>query len=421
MPESFRAAGYQTAMIGKWHLGHTQGQQHPNARGFDYYYGHLNTAIDYWSHSRRKGLDWQRNGESVDEEGYVTDLQAADAARVIRERDKSRPLFLYVAFNAPHNPMQAPEDLVEKYKGLPDNPEGAGYLNALGQVTPRLKEQFDRFRRIYGGMVHSMDAAVGEVLKALDDEGIADDTIVLFMSDNGGFNIFGGNNHPLRGQKAQTFEGGIRVAAALRWPKGIAAGGVAEQTLSTMDIFPTLASATGVTPGNTLALDGTDHWRRIRDRTEVEREDDLFFVSEVPIPGHVFFGVRHKQWKLVQVERPGGLPLVTHLFDIVGDPNEEKDLASSQPEMVRELSARLAAWKKLHPPDGLRRHPGPHPGWRPPRDWARAMLPEEELQSETESDFLNEGMGDDEAAAAGVFIYLTPEERAAMRKRESSH
>jgi len=419
MPESFRAGGYQTAMIGKWHLGHTQGQQHPNARGFDYYYGHLNTAIDYWSHSRRKGIDWQRNGESVEEDGYVTDLQAADAARVIRERDKSRPLFLYVAFNAPHNPMQAPEQLLQKYEALPDDPMGAGYMDALGRMTPRLKAQFDQFRRVYGAMVHSMDDAVGQVLKALDDEGIADDTIVLFMSDNGGFNIFGGNNRPLRGQKAQAFEGGIRVAAALRWPKGVMAGGSVKQTLSTMDIFPTLASATGVTPQNTLTLDGVDHWRRIRDQTQVEREDDLFFVSEVPIPGHVFFGVRHEQWKLVQVERPGGLPLVTHLFDIGRDPNEENDLAPDQPEIVAALSDRLASWKKLHPADGLRRHAGPHPGWRPPRDWAHAMLPAEDLRAATESDFLREGMGDDEAAA-GVFIYFTPEERAAMREAASS-
>ena len=416
MPESFRAAGYQTALVGKWHLGHVNGRLHPNARGFDEFYGHLNTAIDYWTHSRRKGRDWQRNGETLDERGrYATDLQGQGAARIIRERDEDKPLFLYVAFNAPHNPMQAPEELIEKYAHLPKD---EGYLSAIEPVPESRRAGFARFRRIYAAMVDSMDRAVGQILQALDDEGIADQTIVLFASDNGGFNIFGASNAPLKGQKAQTWEGGIRVNALLRYPKRVEAGGVRRETISMMDVFPTLAAATGIEVEASAALDGVDRWESIASGDETPREGALYFVSEVPIPGLVFSAALEGRWKRVRIERPGGLPTLSHLYDLERDPNEARDVSAAEAAVAKRLDAQLDQWLQLHPPTGLRRSPAPHPGWEPPMDWASAVLPKEDTQSESVSDFLDEGDGRrDRAESTRMFIPMTDAERRALAER----
>jgi arylsulfatase A-like enzyme len=415
MPESFRAAGYQTAVVGKWHLGHTAQTYHPNQRGFDHFYGHLNTAIDYWTHARRKGIDSQHNGETVRREGYLTDLQGADAAAVIRNRDPKRPLFLYVPFNAPHNPMQAPEDLIEKYKALSDHTGSPGFLAAVSPVQGKLREHFARQRQIYAAMVDSMDQAIGEILKALDDEGIADNTLVLFSSDNGGFNIFGGDNMPLKGQKTQSFEGGVRVSAAMRWPGKLAAGGKSLQMMTAMDVFPTLVDATGISANNSLPLDGISRWSALQSGTATPRTKDLFLVSEVPVPGQFFYAAYSGPWKLVEVDRPGSLPTLHYLYRYEEDPYENQDLAQSHPQVVADLAARLAQWRKLEPQNGLRRHPGPHPGWQPPRDWAQAIQPMSNLRAGTISDFA----ADSQVAQGGqrnVLLHLTEQEQAAMQK-----
>src|SRR5262245_34403921 len=170
--DAFRAAGYQTAIVGKWHLGHTQAHQLPNARGFDFFYGHLHTQTDYYTHTRAGGHDLQRNGQSLDDQGYLTHLERREAVRWLRERDKRRPFFLYLPFTAPHSPMEAPEATIARYQALPEQ----GY------------------RRIYAAMVDEMDQAIAEVLATLDAEGIARDTIVFFASDNGGFHGYGRHN-----------------------------------------------------------------------------------------------------------------------------------------------------------------------------------------------------------------------------------
>src|SRR5574340_869323 len=268
MPQTFRAAGYQTAAFGKWHLGHAHRSHHPNMRGFDHFYGHMNGAIDYFTHLRDGGIDWQRNGRSVREEGYSTDLIAAEAVRFIRARDRSRPLFLYVPFNAPHAPLMAPEQIIAKY-------------NRVEQKN----------RRVYAAMVDAMDAAVGRVLEALRGEG---DTLAVFLSDNGG--VGAGRNNPLRAGKATTFEGGRRVPAVLHW-QGVVQPRVSEQVGTVMDIFPTLAAAAGVKPAGEKTLDGKSLLCAARAVSAFARED-VFIASG---PGNrIYHALRLGDWKLVQ-------------------------------------------------------------------------------------------------------------------------
>lgn len=379
--ESLKAAGYQTAIVGKWHLGQAHVLHTPNRRGFDHFYGHLVGAIDYYEHSRSGGIDWQRNGETVREEGYTTDLFGEEAVRLIQERDLAKPLFLYVPFNAPHSPLQAPEALVERYAGLSSEPNVRAYRAFIEGVAKRLGMSLERAARItnppgdapravFAAMVHSMDLAVGRILGALDEAGLADDTIVLFFSDNGGHISLGASNQPLRGEKSTVFEGGIRVPASIRWPAALEGGRKVEQTITALDVFPTLLAAAGVEPRNELPLDGVNRWLQIEGAKPVA-------------PGEVFFGVngvagrqealRHDRWKLIRsLGFEGGEPEVM-LFDVEGDPTEVDDLAGKQPERVADLLARLDRWVRLDAPGASQGVHWPHPGWIPPLDYNAAV------------------------------------------------
>jgi len=345
MPQSFKAAGYSTAITGKWHLGHARASFMPNARGFDHAYGHVNGAIDYYTHIRDGGLDWHRNGRSVREEGYSTDLLAGEAARLIENRDRNRPLFLYLPFNAPHTPLQAPQALLDKYASITD---------------PR--------RRTFAAMVDSLDQGVGRVLAALDKSGMADNTMVLFFSDNGGPTGQGARNAPLRGAKNTTFEGGIRVPAILRWPARLKPG-VSSQTMTVLDLFPTLAAAAEVRPRNKRPFDGRNLWLPIRDGRAEPRED-LFFVTESQYT--VWYAVFHKEWKLVrEISRQDGVTR-DHLFRIAEDPKEENNHAPRFPEVVSDLSGRIDRWRAQHPYNGVRFAAQAPAGWQAPAQWAEA-------------------------------------------------
>ncbi len=364
LPQSFRAAGYQTFMAGKWHVGQTEPSYLPQRRGFDHFYGFLGGFVDYYKHSRARGggVDWQRNGKSVTEEGYSTDLLADEAIRLVQKRDKSKPFLLYLSFNAAHTPYAAPKELIEKYKSI-DNES----------------------RRVYAAVVDAMDMAIGRVLKTIDDEGIRKQTLVLYFNDNGGAGGRGGgsaprrggpsgrrrggagggaaSNKPLKGGKGTVQEGGIRVAAVMRWPDVLEAGRKSTQVMSVLDLLPTLTTAAGIETGNTKPLDGTDLWSAIRGGKEIEH------------PGFVMGNrrsamIQRGPWKLVQGggrgRRPGGRPggdaeeNTTRLFRIADDPAEEHDLAAENPELVRDLQARLEKLTKLLPENdgrGRRRRP----------------------------------------------------------------
>jgi len=345
MPQSFQVAGYFTAITGKWHLGHAQAKFMPNARGFDHAYGHVNGAIDYYTHIRDGGLDWHRNGKSVREEGYSTDLLAAEAVRLIENRDPKRPLSLYLPFNAPHAPLQAPQALIDKYSAIADKP-----------------------RRIHAAMVEALDSAVGRVLAALEKAGIADNTILFFFSDNGGPTGQGARNTPLRAGKNTTFEGGMRVPAILRWPARLKPG-VSAQVMTAEDVFPTLAAAADVKARNQLPFDGRNLWSAIRNG-RAEAREDLFFATESQ--STIYLAIFRKEWKLVrEIARQDGHTR-EHLFRLEHDPGEKENLAERYPEVVRDLAARLGRWRAVHPFNGVRFSSEPPPGWKAPELWAEA-------------------------------------------------
>lgn len=397
MSEAFRDAGYQTALIGKWHLGHAQEQLLPNARGFDHFYGHLHTEVGYYPpFGILGGKDFQRNGESIEEEGYESDLLAREAVRFIEQRDADRPFFLYVPFIAPHEPLAAPPELVEKYADFEDQRGPARSPSASFAAAARLVGMESR-RALYAAVVEAMDQAIAKILNALDEQGIADDTIVLFFSDNGATRVpgrGGGDNAPLRGGKAETYEGGIRVVSLLRWPGQVEKGSQLDQLVTVMDVFPTLASAAGVPTGDTRELDGLDMWPAIHDGREVDRDELVHFGSEIPRYGSFNFAALDGKWKLVQwVEQdPLSTTVRNELFRIDEDPGEYNDLAQLHPERVQEMAESIARWRSLYPLNGTRARISSPPGWLPPRDWATYPQPSSKLLDEpVESMAPNEG------------------------------
>ncbi len=314
LPQAFRDAGYQTWMFGKWHLGGNadnakSGEEYrPYRRGFDYFYGFLHGAIDYYDHTRKDlgQLDWQRNGTPVEEEGFTTDLLVDDAIRRLKERDTGKPFLMYLAFNAVHGPLEPP---------------------------PSAKDLSRREKRpILTANLEHLDAGIARLLAVIDDAGLRESTIVLFFGDNGGQLSQGASNAPLRGEKGGVFEGGIRVPAAIRWPGVLRPSGPSAQFVSVMDLFPTLCAAAGIPTGVEGPLDGVNLWPALASGTPVEHPAFVMGTREV--------ACIRAPWKLV---RPGGnaAPMLFHLID---DPNETKDLAAEHPEIVEQLSKEIAAY-----------------------------------------------------------------------------
>ena len=190
----------------------------PAQPGFHTFYGHAGRGIDCFRRTTSGLYDWQRNGKLARDEGYSTSLIANETIRVILGLDTECPFFLYVAFNAPHTLLQAPHEYVERYVGI----------------------ERER-RRMLAAMVMCMDAAIGRILRALESEGVADDTLVVFLSDNGGLLATdgGADNSPLRGERTQTWDGGIRPPVALHWPGVVEGGGVIDTLITVHDWIPT--------------------------------------------------------------------------------------------------------------------------------------------------------------------------------------
>ncbi len=317
LPRTLKSAGYQTMLVGKWHLG---ASSHPLNSGFDNFYGFLGPEIDYYAHTSRNGqVDWQRNGKTTQEAGYSTFLFADEAAYLIEEREYSRPFFLQISFNAPHFPFAAPPEYEAKYPSL--------RRPAATRVA----------------MIDALDNAIGRILETLDEQGLRQNTLVIFLSDNGADQA--GRNSPFRGSKGSTFEGGIHVPCLIRWPQEIAAGSVCEQPVTAQDLYPTLVAASGLSLENEKELDGRNRWPSIRSGNE--QSDGPFLISAA---NSALFD---ENWKFIETENGK-----TMLFEIIKDPAEAHDLISEQPAIAERLQTRLSEMRQAFPPVSSRRPPG---------------------------------------------------------------
>ena len=313
---ALQAAGYHTALFGKWHLGEPHAYQ-PLQRGFDEFYGFLSGMHDYFSaEDAHWGPMVEGNAEPVELDQYLTFELADRASDFIRRcAATDEPFFVWLSFNAPHTPMQAPEAYLAKTWHL------------SGELRP-----------VYAAMVMAMDDAVGEVLDTLQATGQADNTLVLFLSDNGGAMIpgsarNGAQNEPLRGAKAQLWEGGIRVPFFISWPARIAPGQISDQVVSALDIFPTFAYlGEAETPDN---LEGMNLTPFLVGETDELGERELFWR---------FYGtnkaVRRGDTKWTKVSDKEGL------FDLSEDIGESTDLSASKAEALRRLKQDWQRWHK---------------------------------------------------------------------------
>jgi arylsulfatase A-like enzyme len=338
LPAALRDAGYTTAITGKWHLGNAAPEYLPTARGFDHQYGFYLGSIDHFTHEREGGLDWHRDDHALRETGYETDLIAAEAERLILQQPAERPLFLYVAFGAPHTPLQAPESQLARNAAITD-----------------------KRRHAYASMITAMDDGIGRIIAALDKRRMRERTLVIFCSDNGG-NLPAASNTPLRDQKGSVYEGGVRVPAFASWPGRIPAGSVVQQPLHMVDWPVTLRRLAGAADPTT-AVDGRDLWAALLGDAKPVHEEIL--LNAAPGTG----ALRRGNWKLVvngqlrfKNESPGpkfswadllrdsGLDPVLaqreqiELFDLAADPTESRDLAAQRPDVVRELKGRYDAY-----------------------------------------------------------------------------
>jgi len=309
LANALNEAGYWTVMLGKWHLGQWEKQFLPNQRGFEHHYGNYGGVIDYYTHLRNGTiLDWHRNGRPVVEEGYSTYLIADEAEELLRAYDKSRPFFLYVPFNAPHGPRQAPQEFIEKY-------QQAGHENPG-----------------YAATVECMDIAIGRILNAVERAGLLENTVVMFSSDNGGTRNPG--NDPLSGHKSSYLEGGVRVPAVVSWPGKLNDGAVIDEPLHIVDVYPTFVKLACGSLEQPLALDGKDAWPTIAEGKPTPHDEIVYGLG----------AIRRGDFKLIEadVEYYGWRSEVTRLYNISQDPTEQNNLADAMPEKVEELRGRLA-------------------------------------------------------------------------------
>ena len=342
LPQALKDAGYQTAMVGKWHLGHADRKYWPQNRGFDHFYGNLVGEVDYFTKERGGLVDWQRDGKFFKEDGYYTTLVGNEAVNIIDDHDTSQPLFLYVASLAPHAPYQAPREAIDDYKNL------AG----------------DEHRHTYAAMITLLDTQIGRIVSALKQKEMLDNTLIIFTSDNGGATsaLFatgarspeereesGGvgleqktpaSNGVLRGGKGSLHEGGVRVPCIFYWPARLKPRIVNEPT-GMVDVMPTVLALAGGTNSNEHPFDGKDIWQTIAQGQPPPHEDFLINVE-------AFRGaIRKGNWKLVKVAL---LPGKTELFDLDKDPGEKNNVADQNPEVVRDLESRLLAYAKEKKP-----------------------------------------------------------------------
>ncbi|MEO9892147.1 sulfatase-like hydrolase/transferase [Aurantibacter sp.] len=320
LPTELNRVGYTTAIIGKWHLG-LESPNIPTDRGFDYFHGWLGDMMDdYWKH-RRHDINYMRlNEETIDPEGHATDLFTNWSVDYITNQAKSeQPFFLYLAYNAPHFPVQPPQEWLNK-------------------VLKREKN-IDPIRAKLVAFIEHMDHGIGKVIKALKDSGQYENTIIVFTSDNGGHLPSKANNGPLRDGKQSMYEGGLKVPTCISWHEKIEKGSISKNNWMTMDIYPTLLEIAGTEPKDNI--EGRSLLHELNGvKLNSDSERSFYFVRREGgtwYGGQPIYAIRKGEWKLLQ-----NSPYKPYeLYNLSTDPLEENNLIEQEPEKYRELNSIL--------------------------------------------------------------------------------
>jgi arylsulfatase A-like enzyme len=321
LADELKKAGYHTAVIGKWHLG-LESPNTPNERGFDFFHGFLGDMMDSYTTHRRQGHNYmRRNTEVIDPPGHATDLFAQWASDYLRDRatKKDQPFFLYLAFNAPHFPIEPPADWLAKVK----------------QRAP----QMDARRALNVALVEHLDDRIGRVLAALKESGLEQNTVVVFSADNGGSLAHAQRNDPWRGGKQDHYDGGLRVPFMVSWPAQIRPGTRSDYAGLNFDLFPTFLELAGAKPA--AGLDAVSLVPVLNGGT-LTTPRDLYFVRREggsAYGGKSYEAIIRGDWKLLRNDPFSPL----ELYQIKNDPQERNNLAAAQPKILAELATALRA------------------------------------------------------------------------------
>ncbi|MFY0607692.1 MAG: sulfatase [Cyclobacteriaceae bacterium] len=316
--EALQKVGYRTCAIGKWHLGDSS-QYWPNNQGFDDWYGFIGGGLSYWGNTGKKGAvhGILHNGQIVpiEEISYLTDDFSREAVSYIDQYSKDDdPFFMYLAYNAPHSPLQSPNE----------------YLKVMDH-------QEDGQRAVYGAMVYAMDKGIGQVIEKLKETGEYENTLIFFYSDNGAA-LNGASSHPFRGHKGMLFEGGIRVPFLVSWPAQLDNGNVYDQPISALDIYPTILKAADVEYTEAQTLDGVDMLPFLKGQDHKRPHEDLYWRYS----DGAGRAVRKGDYKLIW----SGYKQKYLLFDLAIDPYEQNNLAAEMPDKVNELAQAFDNWNE---------------------------------------------------------------------------
>ncbi|HXE55800.1 MAG TPA: sulfatase-like hydrolase/transferase [Tepidisphaeraceae bacterium] len=320
LPAVLHKAGYHTALVGKWNLG-LDAPNSPNAKGFDLFHGFLGDMMeDYYTHLRQGHNYMRLNDQEIDPQGHATDIFTQWAIEYIRGRSgaakEGHPFFLYLAYNAPHVPIQPPEMWLKRVKDR----------------QPGISEK----RAKMVALLEQLDGGIGQVLAALKNAGLEQNTLVFFTSDNGGQVDVGASVGPYRGTKGTMYEGGLRIPMATMWPGHIEPGSRSLAVAAHMDIMASICQATGATPP--ADIDGISLLPVLTGKAQkVAPQRELYFVRReggMQYLGLTSHALRHGDWKLVQTTPFSPL----ELFNLNDDPREEHDLARSRPRIRNELA-----------------------------------------------------------------------------------
>lgn len=319
LPQIMQKAGYTSAIIGKWHLG-LKKPDRPTDRGFEFFHGFLGDMMDDYYLHRRHNINYMRRGEQeIDPEGHATDLFSDWACDYLKSRrNQEQPFFLYLAYNAPHTPIQPPRDWVERVQ----------------QRHP----QIDPGRAKLVALIEHMDDGIGKVMKTLEETGLANNTLVVFTSDNGGQLSVQANNGNLRDGKQSMYEGGLKVPGCVVWPNRIKAGSQTGRLVMTMDLYPTLCEAAGIKIDH--LIEGVSFLPTLLGKTPAAEKRDLFFQRREGgdrYGGLTIQAIRRGEWKLLQ--NSPFEPL--ELYNLQRDPQEKVNLAGKERKVFRELSRAL--------------------------------------------------------------------------------